>query len=240
MRIIPAMDLIDGKCVRLEKGDYNKKKEYKADPVDVAKSFADHGLNYLHMVDLDGAKAGKVVNWKILERIAGATSLEIDFGGGIKSDEDVQIAFNSGAKQINVGSTAVKQKDLFLSWLERLGSEKVILSADVRDRKIAIHGWQTDTEIDLMGFVADYVKSGLQNVTTTDISKDGMLQGVATDLYQDLVREFPDLNIIASGGVSKIEDLEELTSVNVFGVIIGKAIYDGRIELKELQKFGDN
>ncbi len=233
-RIIPAIDIMDGKCVRLEEGDYGRKKIYQTDPVDAAKSFEDHGIQYLHVVDLDGAKAGKVVNWKTLERLTAQSQLNVDFGGGIKSDEDVKIAFESGAKQINVGSLAVKDRSLFLAWLERFGNEKVILSADAKDENIAIHGWQDQTEWDLYDFVSSYVAEGVQYITCTDISKDGLLKGPNLSLYRKILEENEGIKLIASGGVSNAADIEALIKIQVEGIIIGKAIYEGRLTLKEL------
>jgi len=233
-RIIPAIDLIDGKCVRLEKGDYGKKKVYNEDPVEVARQFEAAGLKYLHLVDLDGAKAGKPRNLAVLEKIAKQTSLEIDFGGGIKVEEDLRQAFEAGARQVNVGSTAVKQADLFKEWLKIYGGDKIILSADVRDNTIAIHGWQTQTEIKLEEFVEENMAAGVKTAVVTDISKDGMLEGPAISLYKDLMSSFPKLQLVASGGVSGIEDVRELEKMNIYGIIIGKAIYEGRIKLEDL------
>jgi phosphoribosylformimino-5-aminoimidazole carboxamide ribotide isomerase len=236
-RIIPAIDLIEGKCVRLEEGDYARKKVYNEDPLEVAKQFADHGIRYLHLVDLDGAKAGRLINWRVLEKICNGTNLQVDLGGGIKTDEDLRIAFESGAQQVNVGSLAVKDKVLFVSWLQRLGGKKIILSADARDGKVAIHGWQTQTEIDLLDFLQEYVAEGIQTSVVTDISKDGMMQGPAYDLYQQIQAEVPSLQLIASGGVTTMDDVEKLHTQDVFGIIIGKAIYEGKITLSDLQSF---
>lgn len=236
-RIIPAIDVIEGKVVRLEEGDYGRTKVYKTDPVDAAKSFEDHGIQFLHVVDLEGAKEGKVVNWKTLEMLANQTTLVIDFGGGIKSDEDVRIAFESGAAQINVGSLAAKQRDTFLRWLGELGKEKVILSADAKNEKIAIHGWQDTTELFVYDYIGQYAEEGVQYVTCTDISKDGMLRGPNLDLYKRLLGEIEGIKLIASGGVSNAGDIESLMKIGVDGIIIGKAIYEGRLTLKELQGF---
>ncbi|MFK7921282.1 MAG: 1-(5-phosphoribosyl)-5-[(5-phosphoribosylamino)methylideneamino]imidazole-4-carboxamide isomerase [Bacteroidia bacterium] len=233
-KIIPAIDLIDGKCVRLEEGDYARKKVYNEDPVEVAKSFADAGIQYLHLVDLDGAKAGRLINWAVLEKITQATELQVDLGGGVKTDEDLRLAFESGANQVNVGSLAVKNPELFLDWIARYGADKMILSADARDGKVAIHGWQTQTEHKLIPFLKDYVKQGIQTAVVTDISKDGMLQGPAVELYEEIQREVPHLKLVASGGVSSMEDVHTLIKSNIYGIIIGKAIYEGRITLKEL------
>lgn len=233
-RIIPAIDLIGGKCVRLEKGDYGKKKIYNEDPLEVAKEFEAAGVKYLHLVDLDGAKAGKPVNLSILEKISSQTSLEVDFGGGIKVKEDLKNAFNAGAKQVNVGSTAAKEPQMFQSWLSDYKNDSIILSADVREEKIAIHGWQTQTAIDLYDFVGENMAAGIQTAVVTDIAKDGMLEGPAISLYQKLMERFPKLKLVASGGVSGIKDVEELRQMNIYGIIIGKAIYEGKIKLEEL------
>lgn len=234
MRIIPAIDLINGKCVRLEKGDYNRKTEYREDPLEVAKEFEDAGLQYLHLVDLDGAKAGALLNWKVLERICANTALTVDVGGGIKSDEDLRIALECGAKQVNVGSLAVKQPEKFRQWLQEKGGETMILSADVREGKIAVSGWQEQTEINLQTFIEGFLDDGLKTVVTTDISRDGMLTGPSIELYHQLRTEFPDLDFVASGGVSNLSDLEDLATIGMGGAILGKAIYEGRITLKDL------
>jgi len=236
MKIIPAIDIIDGKCVRLTQGDYAKKKIYNEDPLEVAKSFEGAGITRLHLVDLDGAKARHIVNQKTLESIATHTQLHIDFGGGIKSDEDIKIAFESGAKQVTGGTIAVKNKDLFLNWLEKYGAEHVILGADVLHGNIAIHGWQETADLPLNNFLEDYTKKGIQYAICTDVSKDGLLEGTALDLYREIRAQFPDLQLIASGGVTTIQDVYELEKIGCFGVIIGKAIYEGRIDLKELSK----
>lgn len=237
MRIIPAIDIIDGKCVRLEKGDYSKKTEYREDPLEVAKEFEGAGLKYLHLVDLDGAKAGNLINWKVLDKIAVQTSLRIDVGGGIKSDEDLRIALESGASQVNVGSLAVKQPDQFREWLRDKGGEVMILSADVREGKIAVSGWQEQTEVEIQDFISSFLDDGLRTVVTTDISRDGMLTGPSVELYQELQQHFPDLDFVASGGVSSIKDLEDLARLNMGGAILGKAIYEGKIELLSLCEF---
>jgi len=236
MKIIPAIDIIDGKCVRLTQGDYAKKKIYNEDPLEVAKSFEGAGITRLHLVDLDGAKARHIVNQKTLESIATHTQLHIDFGGGIKSDEDIKIAFESGAKQVTGGTIAVKNKDLFLNWLEKYGAERIILGADVLHGNIAIHGWQETADLPLNNFLEDYTKKGIQYAICTDVSKDGLLEGTALDLYREIRAQFPDLQLIASGGVTTIQDVYELEKIGCFGVIIGKAIYEGRIDLKELSK----
>ena len=234
MRIIPAIDLIEGKCVRLEKGDYARKKVYQENPLEVAKKFEAHGLKYLHLVDLDGAKAGKIVNARVLEKLATHTQLRIDFGGGIKSDADVKTAFDAGAQQINIGSTAVKDRALMMRWIEQFGPESMILSADVKEGKIAIDAWQRLTDIDLMDFIKDYRAAGIRTISCTDIAKDGMLQGASVDLYQEVMKAFPDIQLVASGGVTSLEDIERLQQLDLFGAIVGKAIYEGRISLKDL------
>lgn len=237
MRIIPAIDIIDGKCVRLEKGDYSKKTEYRENPVEVAKEFEGAGLKYLHLVDLDGAKAGKLLNWKVLEKISSQTDLRVDIGGGIKSDEDLRIALESGASQVNVGSLAVKEPDQFRAWLTDKGGEVMILSADVREGKIAVSGWQEQTEVEIKEFISSFLDDGLRTVVTTDISRDGMLTGPSVDLYRELQQHFPDLDFVASGGVSSMEDLEGLAEMNMGGAILGKAIYEGKIDLSSLSAF---
>lgn len=236
MRIIPAIDIIEGKCVRLSKGDYNTKKIYNEDPLEVAQQFEDAGLQYLHLVDLDGAKTKHIVNWKVLEKLATKTSLKIDFGGGIKSDEDLRIAFESGAKQITGGSIAVKEPVKFTSWITAYGAEKIILGADAMDGKIAVSGWQEESELEVESFIQDYVSKGIEYVISTDISKDGMLEGPSFDLYQSILKKFPDLKLITSGGVSSIDDLIKLKEQGLEGAIVGKAIYENRVSLKELSE----
>jgi len=237
MLIIPAIDIIDGKCVRLTQGDYHQKKVYNEHPLEVAKAFEGAGITNLHLVDLDGARARHIVNYKVLETIATKTSLTIDFGGGLKSDQDVYIAFESGANQITGGTIAVKGAETFMGWIEKYGGEKIILGADVKDRKIAVHGWEETSDLDLFDFVADYQKKGIQSVICTDIAKDGMLEGTAIELYKEMIDRFSDLKIIASGGVSDLADLERLKEIGCFGAIVGKAIYEGRIELADLRLF---
>ncbi|MFN8258523.1 MAG: 1-(5-phosphoribosyl)-5-[(5-phosphoribosylamino)methylideneamino]imidazole-4-carboxamide isomerase [Bacteroidales bacterium] len=237
LKIIPAIDIIEGKCVRLFQGDYAQKTIYNEDPLEVAKQFEDNGIQYLHLVDLDGAKSSGIINWKVLYQISTKTRLKIDFGGGIKSDKDLEIAFENGANQLNIGSTAVKDKALFLCWLQRYGAEKIILSADVKNEKIAVNGWQEDSGIDIFNFLNDYVAEGVKYVVCTDVSKDGTLKGTATELYQKILEQFTDIKLIASGGISSIKDVEELAQMPVFGVIIGKAIYENKISLKELKPF---
>jgi phosphoribosylformimino-5-aminoimidazole carboxamide ribotide isomerase len=234
MEIIPAIDIIDGKCVRLTQGDYAQKKIYNEHPLEVAAAFEDAGLRRLHLVDLDGAKAGAVRNWKVLETLAGKTGLIIDFGGGIKTAADVDIVFNSGAALATVGSLAVKDAGLFSDWLQEYGAEKFLLGADVKEEKIAVHGWQETTDIWIYDFIRDYMERGVHQLFCTDVSKDGLLQGPSLELYKNIVREFPDLHFIASGGVSGMDDLYRLEEAGCKGVIIGKAIYEGRIRLNEL------
>ncbi|MCB0478689.1 MAG: 1-(5-phosphoribosyl)-5-[(5-phosphoribosylamino)methylideneamino]imidazole-4-carboxamide isomerase [Crocinitomicaceae bacterium] len=236
MRIIPAIDVIDGKCVRLSKGDYNTKKIYNEDPLEVAKAFEDAGIEYLHLVDLDGAKAKQIVNQSVLEKISSKTTLKIDFGGGLKSDEDVKIAFESGANQITGGSIAAKEPEVFIKWIEQYGSEKIILGADCKDRKIATNGWLETSDMDVIDFIQEYEKKGIQYVISTDIAKDGMLEGTSYDLYSEIM-EKTGVNLIASGGVSCMEDVIELQKIGCEGVIIGKAIYENRISLSELTQF---
>ncbi len=235
MRIIPAIDIIEGKCVRLSKGDYTTKKVYNEDPIEVAKSFEGAGLQYLHLVDLDGAKASHIVNWKVLEKIATRTELTIDFGGGLKTDDDLRIAFECGANQITGGSVAVKDPSLFESWVMDYGSKKIILGADVQEGKIAVSGWQEGTDQKIEDFIQNYTEKGIEYVISTDIAKDGMLEGPSFELYAKILNELPELKLIASGGISSIEDLVRLKELRLEGTIVGKAIYEGRISLKELE-----
>ena len=234
MYIIPAIDIIDGKCVRLTQGDYAQKKVYNEDPLEVAKRFADAGITRLHLVDLDGAKAKHIVNYKVLERIATRTDLHIDFGGGLKQDEDLRIAFESGAAQITGGTVAVKNPDRFLAWLERYGAERIILGADVKNGKIAVSGWQEESQEELLPFLERYLAAGVRYAICTDVSKDGLLQGAALELYADIRERFPDLQRIASGGVTAMEEVNRLREIGCFGAIIGKAIYEGHIRLEDL------
>ena len=236
MQIIPAIDIIDGKCVRLTQGDYGQKIIYNENPLEVAKEFEAAGLQRLHLVDLDGAKAGAVQNWKVLESIASNTSLIIDFGGGIKKEEDLNIVFQSGASLATIGSLAVKQADIFVQWLEKYGADKFLLGADVKEEKIAVSGWLETTDIDIYDFIRDYISKGIQQVFCTDVSKDGKLEGPSVALYQNIISRFPTLHFIASGGVSSVKDLEDLKAIGCAGAIVGKAIYEGRIKLDELQK----
>lgn len=234
IELIPAIDIIDGQCVRLTKGDYNQKKVYNDDPLTVAKEFEEIGFKRLHMVDLDGARSKHIVNNEILRRVTAETSLIVDFGGGIKSEEDIVKAFESGASMITVGSIAVTQPELFIQWMEKYGPEKMILGADVRNGMISINGWKKDSQISLLPFLKQYVEAGVKNVLCTEISKDGTLQGPAVTLYKEIMSAYPKLHLIASGGVSRKEDIDELESEGIPAVVFGKAIYEGRINLKEL------
>ena len=237
IEIIPAIDLIDGKCVRLSQGDYSQKTIYNENPLEVAKMFEAAGIRRLHLVDLDGAKAKHVVNHKILEEISTKTKLIIDFGGGLKSDKDLEIAFNSGASMVTGGSIAVKERDTFLKWLGKYGSEKIILGADAKNGNIAVSGWQETTELPVIEFISEYHKKGILKVISTDISRDGMLSGPAFDLYSEIMKTLPEVEIIASGGISSMYDILRLNEMGVPGVIVGKAIYENRISLKEIEKF---
>ncbi|MCH7402976.1 1-(5-phosphoribosyl)-5-[(5-phosphoribosylamino)methylideneamino]imidazole-4-carboxamide isomerase [Belliella kenyensis] len=237
MYIIPAIDIIGGKCVRLTQGDYNQKKEYHDSPLEMAKRFEDAGISKLHLVDLDGAKAKKIINKQVLQSIASGTSLEVDFGGGVQSDEDIALAFELGAKQLTGGSIAVKNPAMFESWISTYGGEKIILGADAKDKKIAISGWEETTEVDLIDFIKSYHAKGISYVICTDVAKDGLLQGPSVALYKEIMQEIPGIKLIASGGVSKVKDLEELQKTGVYGAIVGKAFYEGRISLEELAAF---
>ena len=237
IEIIPAIDLIDGKCVRLSQGDYAQKTVYNENPLEVAKMFADAGIRRLHLVDLDGAKAHHIVNHKVLERITSGTDLIVDFGGGLKSDDDLRIAFECGASMVTGGSIAVKNPEVFTSWITKFGAEKIILGADVKNEKIAVGGWLETTELELLPFIQNYLQRGINKVICTDISKDGMLQGPALELYNKMLVAQPDIYLIASGGVSSVRDIELLHEAAIPAVITGKAIYEGRITLKELSKF---
>lgn len=237
MRIIPAIDIIEGKCVRLSKGDYDTKKIYNENPLEVAKSFEAHGIEHLHLVDLDGAKSSQIVNYKVLEQIASKTKLKIDFGGGLKSDADLKIAFENGANQITGGSIAIKQSDVFKSWIQQYGADKIILGADAMNEKVAISGWLEASQEELIPFIQSYQKEGIQYVICTDISKDGMLEGPSFELYQRILEQTTDLKLIASGGISTFEELPKLAELGCEGTIIGKAIYEGRITLKQLENY---
>ncbi|MEZ7495766.1 1-(5-phosphoribosyl)-5-[(5-phosphoribosylamino)methylideneamino]imidazole-4-carboxamide isomerase [Leeuwenhoekiella aequorea] len=244
MRIIPAIDIIDGKCVRLSKGDYNTKKIYNENPLEVAKQFEAHGIQYLHLVDLDGAKSKHIVNHHILEQIATHTKLKIDFGGGLKTDDDLRIAFESGAQQITGGSIAVKDRETFINWLSKFGSDKIILGADAMDEKVAVSGWLEESKEELIPFIKGYQKEGISYVICTDISKDGMLEGPSFDLYNKILKACENnsvtrgnLKLIASGGISEFDELPKLAEMGCEGTIIGKAIYEGRISMKQLESF---
>jgi len=237
MHIIPAIDIIDGKCVRLEQGDYERKKVYNEDPLEVALAFQDVGVTRLHLVDLDGARAKRIVNHKVLERLADKTDLQIDFGGGLKSDDDLRIAFECGAAQVTGGTIAVKNPGLFLRWLEAHGPERIILGADFRNDRIAISGWTEDSEQELLPFLSAYAKKGIRYSISTDVSKDGLLMGSALDTYKKIREELPDLQLIASGGVTKLKELEELRIMGCFGAIVGKAIYEGKLPLTAIEQF---
>lgn len=235
--IIPAIDLIDAKCVRLSQGDYNQKTVYNENPLEVAKMFEDAGIIRLHLVDLDGAKAKHIVNYKVLETIASKTSLVIDFGGGLKSDEDLRIAFESGAQMVTGGSIAVKDQETFLHWIETYGAEKIILGADAKDKMIAVGGWQEVSELSILDFIKSYTSHGIQKVISTDIARDGMLSGPSIDLYKEIMSQFPNLELIASGGIASMKDIYELDEMGIPGVITGKAIYENRISLNEIRNF---
>ena len=237
MQLIPAIDIINGKCVRLTQGDYDSVKVYNENPLEIAKQFEDAGLTRVHVVDLDGAKAGAVRNWKVLEAIASRTGLSIDFGGGIKTENDVTIVFDSGARWATIGSIAVKDEELFVEWIDKFGATSFILGADVKDEKIAISGWLETTDIWIYDFIRKYLRHGLKQIFCTDVKKDGLLQGPSVKLYKNIITEFPSLHLIASGGVSSIKDLEDLAAIGCNAAIVGKAIYENRISLKELKDF---
>jgi phosphoribosylformimino-5-aminoimidazole carboxamide ribotide isomerase len=237
MQIIPAIDIIDGKCVRLTQGDYAQKTIYNQNPLEVAKAFEDAGIKRLHLVDLDGAKAGAVKNWKVLESIALNTKLVIDFGGGIKTDQDVALVFERGASLATIGSIAVANPALFLSWVSMYGADRFFLGADVKDNFIAVNGWMHTSTTSIDTFIGDYLAKGISNIFCTDVSKDGRLEGPSTELYQSLIISFPSLKLVASGGVSSLQDLEELDRIGCSGAIVGKAIYENRISLSALQQF---
>lgn len=237
MRIIPAIDIINGECVRLSKGDYNQKTVYSKNVLDVAKNFEDNGIQFLHLVDLDGAKQNRIINYKILEQISTQTNLIIDFGGGLKSEEDIKIAFESGAKQVTLGSVAVKNPELFLETFEKYGKEKIILGADAKKEKIAVSGWLEESETNIYDFIKEKTESGIQYVISTDIDKDGMLEGPSFDLYEKIIAENPNIKLIASGGITSASDLEKVKSIGCEGAIIGKALYENRISLNDLKPF---
>lgn len=235
MRIIPAIDILNGKCVRLTKGDYNTQKIYNENPLEVAKAFEANGIRFLHLVDLDGAKSKHIVNYRVLNEIACKTSLSIDFGGGLKSNDDLRIAFENGASQITGGSIAVTDRDLFLEWLAIYGTDKIILGADCKDREIVTHGWLEKSDLDVVNFIADYEQQGISQVICTDVSKDGMLSGTSNELYAEILSK-TNVKLIASGGVSNLQDLELLRSIGCEGAIVGKAFYEGNISLNDLSK----
>ncbi|WP_312206973.1 1-(5-phosphoribosyl)-5-[(5-phosphoribosylamino)methylideneamino]imidazole-4-carboxamide isomerase [Epilithonimonas hominis] len=237
MRIIPAIDIINGECVRLSKGDYNKKTIYSKNVLDVAKNFEDNGIQFLHLVDLDGAKENRIINYKTLEQISSKTSLIIDFGGGLKSEEDIKIAFESGAKQVTLGSVAVKNPELFLETLEKYGKEKIILGADAKKEKIAVSGWLEESEMNIYDFIKEKTEDGIQYIISTDIDKDGMLEGPSFDLYEKIIAENPNIKLIASGGITSTNDLVQLNSIGCEGAIIGKALYENRITFNDLKPF---
>lgn len=237
INVIPAIDLMNGKCVRLKQGDFNLSTTYREDPLEVAKEFESLGAKRLHLVDLDGAKNKKVVNYPVLEKICKETDLIVDFGGGIQQDDDVERVFDSGAEMITCGSIAIKQRALFEQWISRFGADKIILAADVKDKKIAVHGWQETSDTDIFSFIEDYMQAGISYVLCTDISRDGMLTGTATDLYAEIMEKFPTLKLIASGGISNAADIKELDEADIFGVVVGKAIYEGKISQEELKAF---
>lgn len=235
MRIIPAIDIIEGKCVRLSQGDYLQKKIYHEKPSEMAKAFEDSGITYLHVVDLDGAKNRTITNWTSIQEICSSTKLHIDFGGGITTKSDIRKLFEIGVKQVNIGSIAVKEPEKISVWLEEFGADKIILSADVRNEEIAVHGWTETSSFSLQQFLSNYQRIGIRFITCTDIATDGMLSGPNISLYQKIRNEFPSLKLIASGGIRSLTDIQELNSIGVEGVIIGKALYEGKIKLEELQ-----
>lgn len=236
MKIIPAIDIIDGKCVRLSKGNYNSQITYNQNPLEVAKTYEDHGIEFLHLVDLDGAKSNHIINYSILEIIASKTNLKIDFGGGIKTENDVNLAFNSGANQVTCGSVAVKQPEIFCEWILNYGSEKIILGADVRGMYVATDGWINTSNQSIFDFINFYKNKGIETVTCTDISKDGMLEGPSFKLYSKIIDAY-NINLVASGGVSEYDDILKLDDMGCYGIIIGKAIYENKISLKQLENF---
>ena len=237
MRIIPAIDIIDGKCVRLIQGDYTQKTIYNENPLEVARSFENAGLTHLHLVDLDGAKAGKVISWQVVEKITSGTSLKVDFGGGIKTTEEVERLLNLGVSQVNLGSIAVREPEKITDWIQQFGADSIILSADVKNEMISIDGWQQNSAINIVAFLRDYIQRGSKHVTCTDIGTDGMLTGPNVELYKKILLSFPQLHLIASGGVSSLDDLNELKLIGADGAIVGKAIYEGRILLDDLKDF---
>lgn len=237
IEIIPAIDIIDGKCVRLSQGNYNAKIIYNNDPADVAKIFEEHGIKRLHLVDLDGAKAKQIVNYQILEKIANTTSLSIDFGGGVQSDKDIEIAFNSGAAMVTGGSIAVHNKELFTDWLHKYGNDKIILGADSKNHKVSVSGWTETTYLDIVDFIYEYNSNGIKKVVCTDIAKDGMLEGASINLYKEILTACPEVYLIASGGISCMQDIIDLEQAGIPAVILGKAIYENKVTLNELAEY---
>ena len=240
MHVIPAIDLIGGKCVRLSQGDYSRKTDYHDDPLEMAKRFEGVGLARLHLVDLDGAKAKKIVNGDVLQRICSGTQLAVDFGGGIQAQEELEKAFALGARQVTGGSIAVRNPSLFETWIDTFGADRIILGADAKDKKIAVGGWEETTALELIPFIREYYQKGIREVICTDVAKDGLLQGPSFDLYTEILQELPDLKLIASGGVSCLKDLEDLQKIGVYGTIVGKAYYEGKVSLEELAQFHEN
>ncbi len=240
MHVIPAIDLIGGKCVRLSQGDYSRKTDYHDDPLEMAKRFEGVGLSRLHLVDLDGAKAKKIVNGDVLQRICFGTQLAVDFGGGIQAQEELEKAFVLGARQVTGGSIAVRNPSLFETWIDTFGADRIILGADAKDKKIAVGGWEETTALELIPFIREYYQKGIREVICTDVAKDGLLQGPSFDLYTEILQELPDLKLIASGGVSCLKDLEDLQKIGVYGTIVGKAYYEGKVSLEELAQFHEN
>jgi phosphoribosylformimino-5-aminoimidazole carboxamide ribotide isomerase len=237
MKVIPAIDIINGQCVRLSQGDYSTRKIYDTDPLAVAQRFEDAGIAHLHLVDLDGARQGKIINWKVLENIAANTTLQIDFGGGIKTDKDIEMAFNSGAVQVTCGSIAVKNAEVVFNWIDKYGSEKLILGADVKGKMVAVNGWTETTTMSIEDLLNQYLNTGLETVICTDIATDGMLQGPNLALYEEIIGNYPSVSLIASGGVSSIDDLKALQDIGLYGAIVGKAIYENKISLMDLKTF---
>jgi phosphoribosylformimino-5-aminoimidazole carboxamide ribotide isomerase len=237
MILVPAIDIINGQCVRLTKGDYDSKKVYNESPVEVAKAFEGAGLTHVHVVDLDGARAKHIVNAKVLEQIATQTSLKVDFGGGIKSETDLQTVFDCGASQVTLGSLAVSEPELVLEWLEKFGAEQLILGADAKNRRIATHGWEQDSGLDVIDFIKDYAQKGFEYVLCTDVAKDGMLAGPSLELYYEILEQLPELSLIASGGVTSMDDIYQCAELGCTAAIIGKAIYENKLSLKELERY---
>jgi len=240
MHVIPAIDLIGGKCVRLSQGDYSRQTDYHDDPLEMAKRFEGAGLTRLHLVDLDGAKAKQIVNGEVLQRICTETQLAVDFGGGIQAQEELEKAFDLGARQVTGGSIAVRNPNLFEAWLDAFGADRIILGADARDKKIAVGGWEETTSLELIPFIQGYYQKGIREVICTDVAKDGLLQGPSFGLYAEILQELPDLKLIASGGVSCLKDLEDLQKIGVYGTIVGKAYYEGKLSLEDLAQFHEN